>query len=95
MKRLGERLRAARLARNLKITDVAAKIGTGPRAVSDAEFGKPGVSAAVVVALLWTYDLLSEFELLADPAHDVEGLARVHARERARTSSKGALDNDF
>jgi transcriptional regulator with XRE-family HTH domain len=53
------RLKAARLARNLTIQDVAQSIGAGPRAISDAEAGKPGVGASVLVALLWVYDLLS------------------------------------
>jgi len=40
IKRLGANLRTARLRRNLTIENVAEKIGTEPRAVSDAEKGK-------------------------------------------------------
>ena len=40
LKHLGANLRTARLRRNLTIQDVAEKIGTGPRAVGDAEKGK-------------------------------------------------------
>ena len=39
-KTLGANLRNARLRRNLSIQEVAQKIGTGPRAVADAEKGK-------------------------------------------------------
>ena len=46
--RLGANLRKARLRRNLTVAEAAAKIGTGPRAVQDAEKGKPGASAAVL-----------------------------------------------
>jgi transcriptional regulator with XRE-family HTH domain len=52
IKRLGANLRTARLRRNLKIKDVAQKIGTGPRAVSDAEQGKITTSIVVYTALL-------------------------------------------
>ena len=93
IKRLGTNLRTARLRRNLTIEDVAEKIGTGPRAVSDAEKGKISTSIAVYTALLWAYDLLSPMEELADPALDEEGLNLSLLKERAR--AKGGLDNEF
>lgn len=89
------RLKAARLARNLTIQDVAQRIGTGPRAVSDAEAGKPGVGASVFVALLWVYDLMEPFHQLADPATDLIAQSHLRDRERARRSKTGELDNDF
>jgi len=95
VKRLGKDLRTARLRRNLTVERVAEKIGTGTRAVMDAEKGKLGTGIAVYTALLWTYDLLGPFADLADPATDSEGLAldQLSGRERAR-ADKG-LDNDF
>lgn len=92
---LGTRLRAARLARNLTIEEVGRKIGTGPRAVSDAEAGKPGVSASVIVALLWVYDLLEPFHQLADPATDIAAQSLLRSRARARRTTRNELDNDF
>jgi transcriptional regulator with XRE-family HTH domain len=95
--RLGTNLRTARLRRNLTIKVVAEKIGTGPRAVMDAEKGRPGTGAAAYVALLWIYDLLGPMSDLADPARDAEGLAleRAHGRARPRTGTSGDLDSDF
>ena len=93
--RLGARLRTARLRRNLTIGGVAEKIGTGPRAVMDAEKGKPGASAAVYLALLWAYGLLEQMSEVADPAQDEEGLAHTGSRQRARAPVKGGLSNDF
>ena len=95
LKRLGANLRTARLRRNLTIEGVAEKIGTGVRAIVDAEKGRPGTGGAVYFALLWTYDLLSQLENIADPALDLEGLARLTQRERASNPGKAALDNDF
>ena len=95
IKRLGANLRTARLRRNLTIKDVAQKIGTGPRAVSDAEQGKITTAIAVYTALLWVYDLLGPMEELADPATDDEGLAMTNWRERARTEKSKELDSDF
>jgi len=94
LRRLGSNLRRARLARNLKLQEVAEKIGTGRRAVADAERGRPGTAAAVYLALLWTYDLMGPVSYIADPATDAVGLASAARRERARAGAP-TLDNDF
>ncbi len=95
LKRLGADLRTARLRRNLTIEDVAEKIGTGPRPVSDAEKGKPSTSAAVYIALLWVYDLLDQMSDVASPERDEHGLSLSRSRERARAREKKELDNEF
>jgi transcriptional regulator with XRE-family HTH domain len=95
IKHLGSNLRTARLRRNLTINDAAQKIGTGPRAVADAEKGKPSTGVAVYIALLWAYDLLGPLGNIADPALDTEGLALADSRQRARARESGGLDNDF
>ena len=95
IKRLGVNLRTARLRRNLTIHEVAVKIGTGPRAVSDAEQGKISTGIVVYTALLWAYDLLAPLNELADPARDEVGLARIGKRERARAHEPKELDSDF
>ena len=95
IKRLGTNLRTARLRRNLTIKDVAQKIGTGPRAVMDAEKGKPSTGLVVYTALLWTYDLLGPLSELADPARDEEGLTLELSSGRVRARSKKELNSDF
>ena len=95
VKRLGENLRTARLRRNLTIVQVAQKIGTGPRAVRDAEKGKLSTGIAVYTALLWAYDLLGPIAALADPAGDSEGLTLDRLRGRTRARASKELDNDF
>lgn len=95
LKGLGLNLRTARLRRNLTIDDAAARIGTGSRAVMDAEKGKASTGIVVYAALLWLYDLLAPFEDLADSSHDREGLARELARGRVRARKGGGLDSDF
>ncbi|HUZ33369.1 MAG TPA: helix-turn-helix domain-containing protein [Xanthobacteraceae bacterium] len=95
LKDLGTNLRTARLRRKMTIEDVATRIGTGPRAVMEAEKGKPSTGAAVYLALLWAYGLLAPVEELADPTTDTEGLARDSASGRVRARKSAALDNDF
>ncbi len=95
LKTLGENLRTARLRRNLTIEDVAAKIGTGVRAVMDAEKGKPSTGIAIYTALLWAYGLLEPFENLAAPLLDSEGIALAARGENKRARKPKGLDNDF
>ncbi len=95
LKRLGADLRTARLRRNLTIDDVAQKIGTGPRAVADAEKGKPSTGIAVYAAMLWTLDLLMQLDDVAAPARDAQGQALGLARERTRARPRMGVDNDF
>jgi transcriptional regulator with XRE-family HTH domain len=95
LKRLGANLRTARLRRNLTIEELAAKIGTGVRAVADAEHGKPSTGIAVYAALLWALDLLGPLADLAAPERDEEGQTLARMRERARARPDRGLDNDF
>src|SRR5258708_33521902 len=81
LKRAGHNLRRARLRRNQYLEDVAERIGTGIRAVRDAETGKASTGVGVYAALLWTYDLLQPFEDLADPLKDKEGLALAGTKD--------------
>jgi transcriptional regulator with XRE-family HTH domain len=95
IRRLGGNLRTARLRRNLTIQEMAAKIGTGPRAVADAEKGKPSTGVAVYVAMLWALGLLEPFVDVGAPERDEEGQALALAREPERASQKSELDDDF
>jgi transcriptional regulator with XRE-family HTH domain len=93
--RLGSNLKVARLRRGLTVRQAAEKIGTGIRAVGDAERGKPTTAVSVYLALLWLFGLMSEVELLADPGRDAEGLSLALRRERTRARPARGLDSDF
>ncbi len=95
LRRWGDNLRRARLARNLTLEAAGEKIGTGRRAVSDAEKGRPGTAVAVYLALLWAYDLMAPVSQLADPAADSVARAQAGRRERARARSTTDLDRNF
>ena len=95
LKNVGAHLRTARVRRGLTIEDAASRIGTGPRAVMDAEKGKASTGIAVYAALLWLFDLLQSFEELADPAKDAEGLALAMTKEPMRVRKGKGLENDF
>lgn len=92
---LGADLRTARIRRNMTMEDAASRIGTGLRAVMDAEKGKASTGIVVYAGLLWLYDMLQPLEELADPSKDKEGIALQATRERKRARKSGGLDNDF
>jgi transcriptional regulator with XRE-family HTH domain len=96
LKGVGRNLRSARLRRDQTIQQVAERIGTGMRAVRDAESGKASTGIAVYAALLWAYDLLDSIEKLADPLTDKECLALASVKEGKRARSRsGDIDNEF
>jgi transcriptional regulator with XRE-family HTH domain len=95
LKRLGANLRTARTRRNLTVAEVAEKIGTGPRAVRDAEKGQPSSSIATYVALLWAYDLIGQFDEVADPLRDERGQALALLGEPKRARRTAGLSDDF
>jgi transcriptional regulator with XRE-family HTH domain len=86
--RLGADLRTARLRRNLTIDNMAQRIGTGERAVADAEKGKPTTGIAVYAAMLWALDLLEQMDVVAAPERDEAGQTLALSRERARARPK-------
>jgi transcriptional regulator with XRE-family HTH domain len=95
LKKVGHNLRLARLRRKQTIGEVAQRIGTGLRAVRDAESGKPSTGVGIYAALLWAYDLLDPLDRLADPLSDQEGLALAAAKGGKRARKGGDLDNEF
>jgi transcriptional regulator with XRE-family HTH domain len=95
LKQLGSNLRTARLRRNLTLNEMAEKVGTGPRAIADAEKGKPSTGIAVYMAHLWVLGLINQMNDVASPEKDEEGQILALSRERKRARKKTALDNDF
>ena len=93
--KLGTNLRTARLRRGLTIKDVADKIGTGVRSISDAESGKPSASIVTYYALLWVYGLLEQIEDIAEPTQDIVGLTLASQKDPKRAKSAKGITNDF
>lgn len=95
IKKLGANLRTARLRRNITLADMAAKLGVSRYVVADAEKGKVTTGVVVYVGMLWAMNLLNHLELVADSAHDEEGLALSVFNERERAREGKGLSNDF
>lgn len=91
---LGERIRTARLRRQLSMEELAKACGIGRRTLYRIENGEPGVAVGSLLAVLWKLGLLGTVRAVADPDDDEHGKILEAARRphRARAS---VLDNDF
>jgi transcriptional regulator with XRE-family HTH domain len=95
LKRLGNKLRTARLRRNLSLAELAGKLGVDRHVLANAENGKLGTSAGVYVGMLWAMNLISSLDGVADPKTDEEGLALSGVDERERARAGGGPSNAF
>lgn len=95
--RLGERLRLARMRRNITQEDLAIRAKITRKTLSEIEKGKAGVTFGNVLTVLWTLGLLDSVKALADPDADQHGriLDSNRHRHRVRYSNSSDLDNDF
>lgn len=94
--RLGGNIRTARLRRNLRVSDLAERVGVSRYLIADIEKGKPTASIAAYVGALWVLGLIDDLRLVADPDHDTEGKALENARSpKTAAKRKKVLDNDF
>ena len=93
--RLGRDIRTARLHRNWRLEDLAARLGVSRFTVADVEKGKPGTSAAAYLGALWALGLLEQLTLVADPDHDSVGKTLEAARAPRVARPTGLLDDDF
>ena len=95
--RLGAAIRAARLRRRWPQAQLARRAGVALMTLRHAEEGRPGVTLATYVAILWAMNLDRLLEPLEDTTQDQEGLILEAARRgvRARTTTSDRDDVDF
>lgn len=93
---LGRNIRIARLRRNMRLVDLAERVGISRFTMSDVEKGKPSTGIGAYITALWVLGLSAELKNIADPDQDTEGkkLDGIRFRKTA-TKRKKVLDNDF
>jgi len=87
LRRLGERVRRARLRRNLSQVELAERMGVHRPTVINLEKGRPGVTLAVAIKALSVFGYAERIgDLLAtDPVG--EGMETASGRKRAGSRS--------
>jgi transcriptional regulator with XRE-family HTH domain len=91
---LGERIRIARLRRQLSTDELAQACGIGRRTLYRIETGEPGVAIGSMLAVLWKLGLLDSVRAVANPDDDEHGKILEAARRPQRVRARVA-DNDF
>jgi len=91
---LGERIRIARLRRQLSMDELAKACGIGRRTLYRIENGEPGAAIGSLLAVLWKLGLLDTVRAVADPDDDEHGKILEAARRPQRVRVP-APDNDF
>jgi transcriptional regulator with XRE-family HTH domain len=95
LRRLGGRIRDARVHRRLRQVDLAAKAGLSRSTIEAIERGEPSTSLGAYAHVLWVLGLDREIDLLADPGLDREGIALTFSSVDKRVRPRTRLDNDF
>lgn len=93
---LGKNIRIARLRRNMRLSDMAERVGVSRYTMADIEKGKPSASMGSYMGALWVLGLIGDMRLIADPDRDIEGKALESGRSpKTAAKRKKDLDNDF
>jgi transcriptional regulator with XRE-family HTH domain len=82
-KTLAQRVRLARLRRNLSQVDVAERAGLSRSSYLDVENGKPGMSLAALVKVLAVFGYSERIAALLESDPIGEDLEEFHGRKRA------------
>ncbi|HEY4368971.1 MAG TPA: helix-turn-helix domain-containing protein [Steroidobacteraceae bacterium] len=93
---LGRNIHVARLRRQMRLEDLAERVGLSRYVMSDIEKGKPTTAVAAYIGALWALGLTEDLHTLADPDKDDVGKALEAARApTTATKRRKTLDNDF
>jgi len=94
---LGQRVRRARLRREITAAELAAKAGISRNTLAALEAGKPGVTLATFATVLWALGLDETLDPVANPDLDTHGktLENSRARKRAPRMATGKDRYDF
>lgn len=95
LRRLGGRMRDARVYRRLRQIDLAKKTGLSRSTIESIERGEASTSLGAYAHTLWVLGLDRELDLLADPGLDREGIALTFSSAEKRVRPRTRLDNDF
>lgn len=94
---LGERIRVARLRRQMTQDELAAACQLNRRTLYRIEQGAAGIAIGNICTVLWVLGLLPTVDALAHPDTDDHGkiLENASRAKRARKSASHLDDNDF
>lgn len=93
--KLGQDIATARIRRQLREEDLAAKAGITRMTLRRVEAGALGTGIGAYVAVLWALGLNADLAAVAAPERDVEGQTLEAARRGERVRLPRGLSDDF
>jgi transcriptional regulator with XRE-family HTH domain len=93
--RLGRNIATARIRRELREEDLAAKAGITRTTLRRVEAGALGTGIGAYVAVLWALGLHHDMGEVASPERDMEGQTLEAARRGQRVRPAGGLNDEF
>jgi DNA-binding XRE family transcriptional regulator len=94
-RKLGERVRLARIRRRMTQEELAAACGITRKTLYAIEKGSSATTVGTLFSVLWKLGLLESAAELADPDHDEHGKVLESARQPKRVRQSTKIDNDF
>lgn len=94
-RRLGERIRAARIHRKWRQEDLAGRTGLSRSTIQAIERGDACGALGSFLQVLWVLGLANEVELIADPGLDREGLSLALDAAKKRVFIPRKVRDDF
>lgn len=94
-RRLGTRIRTARLQRHWRQQDIVERTGYSRSTVLNVEKGDPKTALGIYLHILWLMGLAREVELIADPGLDREGLVVALDAANKRAYLPRKVRDDF
>jgi len=93
---LGKNIHVARLRRQMRLVDLAERVGVSRYVMSDIEKGKPTTAIGSYIAALWVLGLADSLYSVGNPDSDFEGKALENSRApKTAPKRQKELDNDF
>lgn len=91
---IGERIRRARVRRQISQADLAQSCQISRRTLYGIETGTPGAAIGHVFTVLWVLGLLNTVAGIADPNNDEHGKILEAARQPKRVRQQGVSSDD-
>jgi transcriptional regulator with XRE-family HTH domain len=95
VERLGRSIATARIRRQLREEDLAARAGISRVTLRRVEAGALGTGIGAYMAVLWALGLHHEVGEIASPERDIEGQTLESARRGERVRPAQDVDDEF
>lgn len=89
VKKMGVRIKKARLRRNIKAEVLAERVGVSKGTLLSIEKGEPTVSIGAYVAVLNALGMANDLELVAVDKEGRQHYRELHLQERKRATKRG------